>query len=145
MCMRPCGPVRHHYSSDRKGTVMNYSFKYWTDSYKCNGQQVGGSFKCLLSNNEVTKLKEIATKVGRDYESIKKNASEIFVKMEQAAYKALEFKMSEEVYGEFDFSDSKFRGWKRDRKIRYIMSTAEEPASALFSIGFELPESFSTK
>jgi len=140
--MRPCGPVRPQFSSVRKATVKNYEFQYWTDSFMCSGQQVGGTFKCLLSSKEATKLQKIAVEFGRDYGDIKEHAPEICEKMELAAYKALEYRMAEEAYGYFDFSDPKFKGWRKVQKIRYIMSTANEPASSLFSIGFEIPEGF---
>lgn len=143
MCMRPCGPVRHHYYARvRKATVKNYDFEFWTDSFRCGGRQVGGNFKCLLGNTEVAKLQKVAKNFGRDLEAIKEHAPEIFVKLENAAYKALEYQMAAEVYGDYDFSDSKFKGWRRDRKIRYIIADASEPTSALFSIGFEIPEGF---
>lgn len=142
MCMRPCGPVRHYQSSVRKATIKNYEFEYWTDSFMCSGQQVGGNFKCRLSTKEVAKLRKVAVDFGRDYGAIKEHAPEICEKMEQAAYKALEYSMAEEVYYDYDFSEPQFKGWKKDRKIRYIMETADEQASSLFSIGFEIPEQF---
>lgn len=147
MCMRPCGPVRHFYShsSVRKATVKNYEFKFWTDSLMCDGQQVSGRFKCLLRVYEAAILQDIVRRLGRDYNVIKNHAPSIGVKIKLAAYKALEYRVAEDVYDDFDFTDPKFRGWKKDRKIRYIISSAEEPISSRFSIGIEIPEGFSAE
>lgn len=126
MYMRPCGPVRHSLSRSNRSPKSVIKVEYWINMCACSGTEVGDTIEVSLTGKEMTALLDAIVEGDRSSEMLAKFAPALAAKFDEACRNHQLRQMALDVYGDYDFSDSRFKSMRKGAKIRHIMSEAAE-------------------